>query len=157
LWDAGVVRLAGVDATLLSTNLDGASLSGDLEADLSGAAPHYRFDGKLYEVPYKGGKLDFDGSFDADGDGLALLDSLHAEGHLRARSIAFSSDADFPLATACFELQGIRWKFGSVEVTQGGETYFGTGSSQPDGKLVLDLVKGSRAVRFSGPLVAAAP
>jgi len=42
-------------------------------------------------------------------------------------------------------------------VTQGGETYFGTGVSQSDGKLVLDLMKGSRQVRFSGPLFAGVP
>jgi hypothetical protein len=157
LWDAGIMRLSGIDATLLSPNLAGASLTGDLETDLTGGAPHYRFDGKLNDLPYKGGKLDFDGGFDAEGEGLALLDSLHADGHLRARSIAFSSDADFLTASACFELQGIRWKFGSVEVNQGGETYFGTGASQPDGRLVLDVVRGSRAVRFSGPLLASAP
>jgi hypothetical protein len=152
LWDAGIVRLTGIDA-----NLAGASVTGDLETNLSGGVPHYRFDGKLNDVPYKGGKLDFDGGFDAEGEGLSLLDSLHAEGHLRARSIAFSSDADFASASACFELQGTRWKFGSVEVTQAGETYLGTGASQPDGRLVLDLVKGARAFRLSGPLLAAAP
>ncbi len=157
LWDAGIVRLAGIDATVLSPNLEGASLTGDLETNLSGGVPHYRFDGNLNDVPYKGGKLDFDGGFDAEGEGLSLLDSLHAEGHLRARSIAFSSEADFASASACFELQGICWKFGSVEVTQGGETYQGTGASQPDGRLVLDLVKGARAFRLSGPLLAAAP
>ncbi len=157
LWDGAVVRLAGIDATVTSPNLSGASLNGDLVTEVSGAAPHYRFDGKLNDVPYKGGKLEFDGGFDTEGDGLALLDALHGEGHLRARSIAFSTDTDFSAASACFELQGLRWKFGSVEVTQAGETYFGTGSSQPDGKLVLDLVRGSRAVRFSGPLLASAP
>lgn len=157
LWDAAVVRLAGIDATLTSANLSGASLSGDLVTDLSGSAPHYRFDGKLSGAPYKGGKLDFDGGFDAEGSGLELLDSLHGEGHLRGRSIAFSPDADFSSVSACFDLQGLRWKLGSVEVTQGGETYSGTGASQPDGKLVLDLVRGSRAVRFSGPLLAATP
>ncbi len=157
LWDAGIVRLAGIDATMLSPNFAGAGLTGDVQADLSGAVPHYRFDGKLRDVPYKGGKVDFDGSLDAQGEGLDLLDSLHAEGHLRARSIAFSADADFPTASACFELQGLRWKLGSVEISQGGETYYGTGSSQPDGKLVLDLVKGSRSLHFSGPLLASAP
>lgn len=157
LWDGAVVRLTGIDATLASANLSGASVTGDLQADLSGSAPHYRFDGKLSGVPYKGGQLDLDGGFDTEGSGLALLDALHGEGHLRARSIAFSSDAEFSSASACFDLQGLRWKFGSVEVTQAGETYMGTGSSQPDGRLVLDLVRGSRSVRFSGPLLASTP
>jgi hypothetical protein len=154
LWDSGIVRLAGVDATLLSDNLAGAEIAGDLEVDLGvdqkGGTPRYRFDGKLTDAPYKGGKLDFDGFFSAEGAGLQLIETAHAEGHLRARSIAFSADAEFPIASACFELQGTHWKLGSVEVTQGGETYFGTGVSQADGKLVLDLVKGSRQLRLYG-------
>ena len=157
LWDGSIIRLAGVDGTWLSTNFAGASFGGDFEADLSGSAPTYRMDGKFSNVPYKGGRVDFEGSLDAAGEGLALLDSLHAEGHLRAHSIAFSSDADFPVASACFEFQAARWKFGSVELMEGGETYYGSGASQPDGKLVLDLVKGSRAVHFSGPLLASTP
>ena len=157
LWDGALVRLAGVDGNWLSTNLAGASFAGDIEADLSGGTPGYRLDGKFSNVPYKGGRVDFEGSLDGAGEGLALLDSLHAEGHLRAHSIAFSADADFPFASACFEFQSTRWKFGSVEVMQGGETYYGNGASQSDGKLVLDLLKGSRSVRFSGPLLASAP
>ncbi len=161
LWDAGIARLTGIDGTVLSANFAGAGVAGDLEVDLGldqkGGAPRYHFDGKIDDAPYKGGKLDFDGEFDSEGEGLQLIESAHAEGHLRGRSIAFSSDAEFPVASACFELQGTHWKLGSVEVTQGGETYFGSGASQADGKLVLDLVKGSRQVRFSGPLFAGVP
>jgi hypothetical protein len=161
LWDAGIVRLIGIDSTVLSANLAGTGVAGDLEVDLGvdqkGRAPRYHFDGKIDDAPYKGGKLDFDGAFDAEGQGLQLIETAHAEGHLRARSIGFSPDAEFATASACFELQGTHWKLGSVEVTQGGETYFGSGASQSDGKLVLDLVKGSRQVRLSGPLFAAAP
>ena len=161
LWDSGIVRLIGIDAAALSANFAGTGVVGDLEVDLGvdqkNGAPHYHFDGKINDAPYKGGKLDFDGSFDAAGEGLQLIETAHAEGHLRARSIVFSSDAEFPTASACFELQGTHWKLGSVEVTQGGEVYYGSGASQSDGKLVLDLMKGSRQVRFSGPLFAAVP
>ncbi|HEY1754173.1 MAG TPA: hypothetical protein VGG72_02165 [Bryobacteraceae bacterium] len=161
LWDGGIVRLAGVNSTVSSANLSGTGIAGDLEVDLGidqkGGAPRYHFDGKIMDAPYKGGKLDFEGVFDAEGEGLELIESAHAEGHLRGRSIVFSPDAEFPIASACFELQGTHWKLGSIEVTQGGETYFGSGASQPDGKLVLDLMKGSRQVRFSGPLFAAVP
>jgi hypothetical protein len=161
LWDGEIVRLMGVDATALGANFGGSAVAGDLEVDLGvdqrGDAPHYHFDGKINDVPYKGGKLDFDGTFDASGGGLQLIETAHAEGHLRARSIVFAPDAEFPIASACFELQGTHWKLGSVEVTQGGEIYFGTGASQSDGKMVLDLMKGSRQVRFSGALFAAIP
>jgi len=161
LWDGGNVRLVGVNGTVLTANLDGTVVAGDLEVDLGAdqksGSPHYHFEGKLNDTPYKSGKLDFDGVFDAEGEGVQLIETAHAEGHLRARSIVFSPDAEFPAASACFELQGTHWKLGSVEVTEGGEVYFGSGASQSDGKLVLDLMKGARQVRFSGPLFAAAP
>ncbi len=51
---------------------------------------------------------------------------------------------------ACFELQGWRWKLPTVEVTQGGESFIGTGASSADGRMVLDLAKGARQVHFAG-------
>jgi hypothetical protein len=136
-----------------------ATLAGDLAVDLSGRAPHYRFEGKLGDVVYKDGKLDFEGSVDADGAGADILASAHAEGKVRGRSIAFSPDADFRTAAACFEVSeqsgGERWKLSSVEVTQGADTYTGSGVTQGDGRLVLDLSSRGRQVRYSTLLAAA--
>lgn len=152
LWDATLIRLSGVDA-----RLDQASAQGDLEIDVSGLAPHFKFDGQVAGVPYKGGKLDFLGTLESQGSGPGLWESAHAVGELRGQSIAFSPDAEFRTAMACFEMQGSRWKFSDVEVTQGADSYLGTGSTQPDGRLLLDLARGGRQVRFSGPLYALAP
>jgi len=148
LWDAAQVRLVSVGA-----HIEQASLAGDLTVDLSGRAPHYRFEGKLGDVAYKDGRLDFEGSVDADGVGADILASAHAEGRVRGGSIAFSPDAEFRTAAACFEVSeqtgGERWKLSSVEVTQGAETYTGSGASQSDGRLVLDLLSRGRQVRYS--------
>jgi len=154
LWDATQVRIVGVGA-----HIDQAVLAGDLTIDLSGGAPHYRFDGKLGEVAYKEGRLDFEGSVDADGAGADILAGAHAEGRVHGRSIAFSPDAEFRTAAACFEVSeqtgGERWKLSAVEVTQGADTYTGTGSTQTDGRLVLDLLSRGRQVRYSTLLAAA--
>jgi hypothetical protein len=153
LWDAAQVRFVGVAA-----HIDQASLAGDLTIDLSGRAPHYRFEGKLGEVAYKDGRLDFEGSLDADGAGADILASAHAEGRVHGRSIAFSPDAEFRTAAACFEVSeqtgGERWKLSSVEVTQGADTYTGSGATQSDGRLVLDLLSRGRQVRYSTLLAA---
>jgi hypothetical protein len=155
LWDAAQIRLVG-----LSAHIDQALLAGDLAIDLSGRAPHYRFEGKLGDVAYKDGKLDFEGSVDADGAGADILTTAHGEGRVRGRSIAFSPDAEFRTASACFEVSeqasGERWKFSSVEVQQGTETYTGSGATQTDGRLVLDLLSRGRQVRYSTMLMTGA-
>ena len=152
LWDATVVRLVGINA-----RLDQETAVGDLEIDMAGSAPHYHFDGKLRDVPYKGGRVDFDGVLDTDGEGIELLESAHAEGELRGRSVAFAADAEFRTAAACFEMQGMRWKLSDVEVMLGGESYLGKASSQADGKLLLELTRGGRQLRYAGTLFALAP
>jgi hypothetical protein len=152
LWDKTQVRLVGISA-----RIDQEIATGDLDINMAGNSPHYHFDGKVQDVPYKGGKLDLEGTFEADGAGLDLLESAHAEGQLRGRSVAFAPDAEFRTATACFEMQGSRWKLSGVDVMVGTEAYSGTGSSQADGKLLLELTRGGRQVRYSGPLFALAP
>jgi hypothetical protein len=154
LWDAAQVRLAGISA-----HIEQDLLAGDLAIDLSGRVPHYRFEGKLGGVAYKEGTLDFEGSVDADGAGAEILASAHAEGRVHGRSIVFSPEAEFRTAAACFEVSeqtvGERWKLSSVELTQGADTYTGSGATQSDGRLVLDLLSRGRQVRYS-TLVAAA-
>ena len=159
LWDAGLVRLAGVEARVMDTDTDQAGIEGDLEIGLEGPTPHYKFDGRVVDVPFKGGTLDFDGTFEADGLSEQILETAHAEGRLRARSIGVAAEAEFRTATACFAMQGsaggLQWKLASIEASLGSDTYTGAGSSQPDGKLVLDLTRGGRPVRFTAALVAA--
>lgn len=153
LWDGAMVRL-----THLHASIDPAEVSGDLAIDLSGRAPHFRFDGKVQEVAYKNGRLDFEGGLDADGVGAQLLASAHAEGCLKARSIAFTPDVEFRSVSGCFEMSaGLRWRITGLEVVQGGETYSGTGSTQADGRLVLDLTNRGKQVRYTSTLASLGP
>ena len=145
LWDGALVRLVGMDG-----HIDQAPLSGDLDIDLAGATPHFRFAGKLQEVAYKGGRLDFEGRVEADGADAQLLSTTHAEGRLHGRFIAFAADADFRSVAGCFEMQGSRWKLSELEVVQNGETYTGSGVMQPEGRLMLDLVSRGRQVHYTG-------
>jgi hypothetical protein len=152
LWDGAKIRFAGLRA-----RDEQAIVAGDLEADLSGRLPHYRFEGKAQEVAYKGGRIDFEGAVEADGDGIELWQSLRGEGHLRGRAIAFAPDADFRSVSGCFELlAGPRWKLSALEVVQGGDTLSGAGATQADGRLVLDLARGGRQFRYSSVISAAA-
>jgi hypothetical protein len=160
IWEGTSLRISVTDARLLDANVEGSSLKGELSVDLSEGAPQYRLTGKVGGVPYKGGRLDFEGRIEAAGDGLPLLASLRATGSLNGRSIAFSPDADFRNVSGRFQafLQGtsLRWKFTDLEVTQGPDVYLGTGSTQADGKVVLDLINRGRQVRYTGSLMSLA-
>ena len=129
-----------------------AALTGEVRVDLAGRAPSYRFEGKLEDLAYKGGKLDFNGKATAEGSGPGMLASVKAEGTLRGRSIAFSPDAEFRRVFGRFEVgmtpTGPRWKLSGLELTQGSDSYSGGGATQADGRLVLDLSSGGRQVRY---------
>lgn len=157
LWDGLVVRFARLNASADST-----AFTGDLVVNLSGSGPHFRFEGKLDDVAYKGGRVDFEGSLDTEGTGAELLNNSRAEGCLHARSISFASDAEFRTAKGCFEMSmsttGMRWKFPGIEVQQGPDSFYGTGSTQADGRLVLDLTnRNSRQVRYTSSIPATSP
>ncbi len=152
LWDGPLLRLVRVDA-----RADPASFHGDLAIDLAGHDPHFHFDGKLNDIAYKNGRVDFEGTLDTDGLDGALLANARAEGCLHARTIAFAPDIDFRAAKGCFEMTmsaaGPHWKFPGIEVTQGLDVLYGTGASQADGRIVLDLTnRGSRAVHFASAI-----
>jgi hypothetical protein len=164
---AGDIRLSGITAQVkwngpsvqfrdLSGSIDPAGLAGDLDIDLRTGTPRYHFDGRVAEIAYKGGRLDLEGILDAEGDGTELLDSAHAEGALRGRGILFAPDADFRSVAARFEMLGggaaSRWKLSNVEVNQSGESLAGTGASQADGRLVLELLGRGRPLRYTGTL-----
>jgi len=153
LWDGAQVRLAGIDLTL-----DEVQVNGSATIDLSGRAPHYRFDGRMNDVPFKGGRLDFDGSLESGGEGADLLAGARAEGSLRGRGVVFSPEAEFRTVAACFNLlPGLRWKISCLEVTQGADVYTGSGATQADGRLVLDLSARGKQVRYTSAAAPALP
>ena len=162
LWDGLTVTISGIGARLENAQLkDDATLAGDLRVDLSGPAPRYRFEGKLEDFAYKGGSLDFSGKIESAGLGPGLLSNVRAEGSLRGRGILFSPEAEFRSVTGRFEMkmaQGEpRWKLSDLDLIQGGETYSGEGTTQPDGRLILELASRGRQVRYTGTMFALAP
>ncbi len=146
-WSSDAVKVSGIQG-----KVSDAALTGDLQVDLSGRAPAYRFAGKLEDVAYKGGKLDFNGRVTAAGSGAALLASVKAEGTLRGRAVAFSPEAEFRRVSGRFSVSltaaGPKWKLSALELTQGSDNYSGDGATQADGRLVLDLLSGGRQFHY---------
>jgi len=167
-WDGPLVQFSLVNARILNAGAPGDAaapgppgvLNADLTIDLSPAAVQYRLTGKLAGLPYKGGRVDFDGLVEAAGDGAPLLASVHATGTLSGRAIAFARNANFRTVSGLFEgsFQGAspRWKFTDLEVTQGNEVYKGEGATQADGRVALDLKNLGKPVHYTAPLASAA-
>ena len=170
---AGELRLRGitaqvkwngpaVDLSELSGSSDPAEFAGDLSIDLSTGSPRYHFDGKVSDIAYKGGRLDLEGTLDTEGercgpDGKrAARKALCGAGRSCSRRIP-----SFGSVTARFEMlaggAASRWKLSNVEVNQSGESLAGTGASQADGKLVLELVSRGKPLRYTGTLFTLAP
>jgi hypothetical protein len=161
-WEGALVELSPLNARMLDAGLADppGELTADLAIDLSQAAAQYRLQGKVTGLPYKGGRVDFDGLVEAAGEGAPLLASLHASGTLSGRAIAFAHNANFRTVSGLFEgsFQGAspRWKFTDLEVTQGNEVYKGEGATQADGQILLDLKNLGKPVHFTAPLASAA-
>jgi AsmA family len=147
LWDGASLKLAAIRGKVAD-----AALTGELSVDLAGRAPGYRFEGNLDGLAYRGGRLDFKGKISAEGTGPALWASIKADGALSGRSIAFSPDAEFRRASGRFQMNmtatGPRWKLSGLKLTQGSDNYSGEGSTQADGRLLLDLSSSGRQVTY---------
>jgi len=146
-WDGATVKLSAIQG-----KVSDAAFNGELRVDLAGRTPAYRFEGNLDDLPYKSGKVDLSGKVSAEGNGPALWASIKADGSLRARSIVFSPDAEFRRASGRFQMNmtaaGPRWKLSGLKVTQGNDSLSGEGTTQADGRLVLDLSSGGRQVTY---------
>ncbi len=137
-WNGAAVMMSGIQG-----KIGDSTVAGDLGVDLSARAPSYTFTGKLEDVPYKGGKLDFTGTLEASGSGLALVSGVHAAGAVHGRALALSPDGEFRRASGHFALTmtpaGPVWKLSDLELSQGSETFAGEGTLQANGKLALDI------------------
>jgi hypothetical protein len=141
IWDG-----TAVTASALRGEIESGRFAGELEVDLAGRTPRLHFEGKLEDLPYRGGFLTLEGSADAGAE------TFRAGGTLRGRSIVFSPDAEFRAVAGEFETQGLgpqaKWKLSNLEITQGTEVLNGSASTQSDGKLVLELAGKGRPLRL---------
>ncbi len=153
LWEGTQVRLTGMDA-----HREDAAAMGAIQIDLSGQRPAYSAQGRVENLVYKDGLLSVEGSAGAEGLGGEVTASAQGEGTFTGEDIAFASDAGFQTIAGNFALSpGLRVKLTDVQISQGPDTYSGQGSTQPDGKLLLELTGARRQLRLLGTLLAPAP
>jgi hypothetical protein len=148
-WTGPRLSLTNVEARLRS-----ATVAGTLAADLTAPEPRYTLSGRLLEVDYLGGSLDLEGKLETRGTGAKVLAEARAEGTFKGRRLTFPAEGEFRAATGAFQwsLAGgsPKWKLTDIEAVAGGETFTGSGATQPDGRLVIEIAGPRRQLRLVG-------
>ncbi|HEU0138650.1 MAG TPA: AsmA family protein [Bryobacteraceae bacterium] len=134
----------------------GGSLRGSGGVDLSRAEPGYKIKAHLNEIGWREGTVSGDLDISTSGTGPAVLRNLKSAGCLNAQSVEILRDPDIHALSGCFEfwtMDGVpRLELTSIKASSLNESFLGTGSLQPDGRLTVDLTSGPRQVRMAGTL-----
>lgn len=152
VWDGPTILLSNIDCTLADMHATGKMI-------LSAAkrVPSYHLTGKVEDMDYRNGSLDFEGELDTSGIGQDLLLNIRSQGTFEGRDLELATDAPFREISGSYRIAAVsgipRLLLTNLQVSQGADTFTGQGSSQPDGHVVLELTSGRRQMRMTGMLL----
>jgi hypothetical protein len=152
VWDGPTILLSNVDC-----RLDEMHASGKLTVNLVNALPSYLLNGRIENLDYRNGQLDLEGELETSGIGEGLLLNIRSQGTFEGQGIELGPDSLVREISGSYRvaaLAGIpRLLLSNLQLTQGADTFYGQGSSQPDGHVVLELTSGRRQMRLTGMLL----
>jgi hypothetical protein len=152
IWNGATVQMPNLEC-----RFDEAAIRVALVADLSRREPTYKLRGSMRNYGWRGGHAQLEGSLSAAGSGFELLASLHAQGNYDLRSVTMAPEFLLQTAAGTFDIAASRTgpqvKLTVEQAHSGAERFTGEGSTEPDGRLHLDLASGTRVMRLSGPLL----
>jgi len=155
-WDGPKIKFSDVEL-----RLDPMRATGDLLVSLAKSSPSYRLTGSLENLEYRNGQLDVDGELETSGLGDSLLLNVQSEGNFEGRDLALGPDAQVHQISGAYRIapaSGIpRLALSNLQVALGQDNLVGQGSSQADGRIVLELMSGRRPVRLTGMLLPVHP
>lgn len=86
-----------------------------------------------------------------------LLSNLRAEGSFHGTAIDLTPLDNYDTVDGCFEwiwdARNPRLRLTQLSMMTGGETFLGSGETQSDGQLLLQLSDGTRQIQASGALL----
>jgi hypothetical protein len=151
LWDVTKAEFTDIRA-----GLEGGHVTGTLTVSLRGSRPAYRLDGRAKGVAWKSGKVDAETVLESSGTGTELLTRLHSTGTFVARGLEMEALPGLESVSGAFDLiwaqTAPNLRFTGLQVVSGDETYTGQGATQPDGRLLFQLISGNKEMRMSGTL-----
>jgi hypothetical protein len=151
LWDAAKAEFADIRASL-----DGGRLTGVLAVSLRGNRPAYRLEARARGADWKSGKVDAATVLESSGTGAELLARLHSTGTFVARGVEMEALPDLEGVSGAYDLiwaqTGPILHFTDLQLVSGDDTYTGQGATQPDGRLLFQLISGTKEMHMSGTL-----
>jgi hypothetical protein len=151
LWDALKVELNGIQA-----RLENGGMTGSLTVNLRGARPSYRLTSQLHGMDFKSGKVDTETTLQTSGFGAELLENLSAEGTFAGRAMELPALPPLKTVSGSYKFTSSRkspkLQLTDLQLATGAEVFTGKGSTQEDGRLLVQLSSGSREMRVSGSL-----
>ncbi len=147
LWQGARVELSDV---ALRLNQGEVAASGVV--DLASYAPHWHFSANASGFPWGGGMLNAEGEFSSTGAGEDLLRNLTAKGSFSGEDLSLSRDDIFENASGLFAFSfADGWpdlRLSDVHAIEAGEEWSGDGSTQSDGKLLVNLAHEGQQMHF---------
>lgn len=151
LWDALRLELADLEA-----RVENGRMAGRLSVSLRGGSPAYRLAVRLKSANWSGGKMDADALIETAGIGRELLANLRSEGSFTGKLIDLQALPELQKISGCFKLQWNqkvpRVQFTELQLSTGTELYIGRGSTQDDGRLLVQVASGDKQLRMTGTL-----
>ncbi len=140
----------------LQADVGRTSLTGQLNIDLRGSRPTYRFTGKMKGIEWQAGKLDAQGSIETFGTGLQLLGNITGDGAFTGEAVDFGSYGVARTVSGAYALawgqNGPRLRLSNLSVRTEDETFTGRVATLEDGRLAASLTSGGHEMRVSGTL-----
>jgi hypothetical protein len=145
-----------IQITSLQAALPEGQVRGHGSVSLANVRPRYSLSGELVDYPWKGGFLDLNGDLSTGGIGTEALLNLRASGRFSGTGISASPENTFSRLSGnyilSFESGWPRVQLSKVQAEQAEEVWEGTGTSEKNGSLVLDLASGARQMRVLSTL-----
>ena len=124
--------------------------------DLGPYVPRWHFAAIASDYPWGGGLLSAEGRFSSLGAGKDLLRNLTAEGSFNGQDLALSANDSFENVSGLFRFSfADGWpdlRLSEIQAVHNGDQWTGEGSTQSDGKLLVDLAHEGRQVHFVSSL-----
>ena len=150
-WAGPVIQL-----TALQLRMREGRVSARGSLNLANARPRYSFDANLLDYPWKGGLLSMAGKVTSSGQGSDVLQNLRASGDFGAFDIDATPDVTFSKLSGNYTLSldsgWPRLRLTDVQAEEDEESWYGTGASDKDGNLTLELTDGTRQRRIVSTL-----
>jgi hypothetical protein len=150
-WAGPVVQI-----TQMQLRMPGGRLSANGSLNLTNVRPRYSFTGDLIDYPWKGGLLNVTGTLTTSGLGSDVLQNLRVSGDFGALNVDATEDVTLSKFSGRYALSlDSGWpdlRLTDVVAEENRESWQGTGTTDKDGNLTLELANGARERRIVSTL-----